>query len=160
MRSTRTVFRPHQRRRSGTSANVAKFLPMRICVDAWDRPAVPTGMVARSMPLPSWSDRIRGLTSCLVGLPESLVPVLQSLPAEVRKQCVQLPLINSDHELSVLYSSLDCFLHAAASGESFGLVLTEAMLCGCPVVTVSRPYRATARWKWSGTSKAVSWPVH
>jgi hypothetical protein len=52
-----------------------------------------------------------------------------------------LPLRDSDRELSVMYSAMDCFLHASTIGESFGLVLTEAMLCGCPVVTVSRPDR-------------------
>ena len=40
-----------------------------------------------------------------------------------------------------MYSSLDCFLHAARIGESFGMVLAEAMLCGCPVVTASRPFK-------------------
>jgi hypothetical protein len=44
-------------------------------------------------------------------------------------------------ELATAYSAMDCFLHAARIGESFGMVLAEAMLCGCPVVTASRPDR-------------------
>jgi glycosyltransferase involved in cell wall biosynthesis len=51
-----------------------------------------------------------------------------------------LPLTDTDTELSLVYSSLDCFLHSATVGESFGYVLTEAMLCECPVVTASTPH--------------------
>jgi hypothetical protein len=40
-----------------------------------------------------------------------------------------------------MYSSMDCFVHGAQIGESFGMVLAEAMLCGCPVVTASRPHK-------------------
>jgi hypothetical protein len=36
---------------------------------------------------------------------------------------------------------MDVFLHAANIGESFGYVLCEAMLCGLPVITVSRPHK-------------------
>ena len=32
-------------------------------------------------------------------------------------------------------------MHAADKGESFGMVLCEAMLCGLPVITLSRPLR-------------------
>lgn len=66
---------------------------------------------------------------------------MASLPADIRRRVVQRPLIASDKELSVFYSSLDCFLHAANQGESFGYVLTEAMLCGCPVVTACQPFK-------------------
>ena len=77
----------------------------------------------------------------LIGLPDSLRPLLAKLPSDVRARIRELPMTASDEELSLFYSSLDCFLHAASQGESFGYILAEAMMCGCPVVTVSTPLR-------------------
>jgi glycosyltransferase involved in cell wall biosynthesis len=77
----------------------------------------------------------------MIGVPRELRSRLQAVPAAVQARIHELPLTNSDAELAALYSSLDCFLHAAYSGESFGMVFTEAMLCGCPVVTAARPYK-------------------
>ena len=36
---------------------------------------------------------------------------------------------------------MDGFLHVSRIGESFGMVLCEAMLCGVPVVTLSTPLK-------------------
>jgi glycosyltransferase involved in cell wall biosynthesis len=77
----------------------------------------------------------------LLGFPASLQPVLDSLREDIRRRVIVLPLTDSDQDLCTFYSSLDCFLHVAQIGESFGLVLTEAMLCGVPVVTASLPYK-------------------
>lgn len=77
----------------------------------------------------------------LLGIPDALRAMRNSLPASVRNRIVILPETNSDSELGTLYSSLDCFVHASLIGESFGLVLAEAMACNCPVVTASRPHR-------------------
>jgi glycosyltransferase involved in cell wall biosynthesis len=76
----------------------------------------------------------------LIGLPDALQPMLRQLPWGIARRVTTLPLTDADHELSLVYSSLDCFLHAATVGESFGYVLTEAMLCECPVVTASTPH--------------------
>jgi glycosyltransferase involved in cell wall biosynthesis len=75
------------------------------------------------------------------GMPGGLKIKLGALSSGVRERIIELPLTESDEELSIFYSSLDCFAHAAIQGESFGLVLAEAMMCGCPVVTLSRPHR-------------------
>lgn len=77
----------------------------------------------------------------LVGLPEELRSRLDALPASIRARVVEIPFLHGDEALRVAYGSLDTFLHAAEIGESFGLVLTEAMLCECPVITLSRPSR-------------------
>ncbi len=77
----------------------------------------------------------------LLGVPDALGALRQSLPPHVRDRIVILPETDSDAELRTLYSSLDCFLHGSLIGESFGLVLAEAMACHCPVVTASRPHR-------------------
>jgi glycosyltransferase involved in cell wall biosynthesis len=76
----------------------------------------------------------------LIGLPDALQPMLRKLPWGIARRVIMLPLTDVDSELSLVYSSLDCFLHAATVGESFGYVLTEAMLCECPVVTASTPH--------------------
>jgi glycosyltransferase involved in cell wall biosynthesis len=81
----------------------------------------------------------------MIGVPKELRPRLQAVPAAVLSRIHELPLTNSDVELATLYSSLDCFLHAAYSGESFGMVLTESMLCGCPVVTAARPHKSNSQ---------------
>jgi glycosyltransferase involved in cell wall biosynthesis len=77
----------------------------------------------------------------LIGVPEMFRPLIASLPEAVRARVCELPMTSSDAELSLFYSSLDCFLHAANQGETFGYVLAEAMMCGCPVVTISQPTR-------------------
>jgi glycosyltransferase involved in cell wall biosynthesis len=76
----------------------------------------------------------------LVGLPDALRPALDAVPPDARRRIVELELTDRDTELSTAYSALDCFIHAASFGESFGYVLTEAMLCECPVVTASTPH--------------------
>ncbi|MEM1041290.1 MAG: glycosyltransferase family 4 protein [Bacteroidota bacterium] len=77
----------------------------------------------------------------LVGLPPELRPDLDALDASVRERIIEVPLLDGDAALRACYGALDVFLHAARIGESFGLVLTEAMLCECPVVTLSTPAR-------------------
>lgn len=46
-----------------------------------------------------------------------------------------LPPVESDEELARFYGSLGALAHANDTGESFGLVIAEAMACGLPVVT-------------------------
>lgn len=46
-----------------------------------------------------------------------------------------LPPVDSDAELAGFYGSLSLLAHANDTGESFGLVIAEAMACGLPVVT-------------------------
>jgi glycosyltransferase involved in cell wall biosynthesis len=75
----------------------------------------------------------------LVGLPEPLRKRLRALPAPVRDRVLELSMMSSDDELRTCYGAMDVFLHASAIGESFGMVLVEAMLCGRPVITLSTP---------------------
>lgn len=50
--------------------------------------------------------------------------------------CVEfLPPLSTDAELAAFYGGLDVLAHANDAGESFGLVIAEAMACGLPVVT-------------------------
>lgn len=77
----------------------------------------------------------------LVGLPEALRPRMEALAPWIRARIVEIPFLTGDAALRAGYSALDVFIHAARIGESFGMVLAEAMLCGCPVVTLSTPAR-------------------
>ena len=59
----------------------------------------------------------------------------------VRARIVSLPVTASDRRLSECLTAMDGFLHLSRIGESFGMVLCEAMLCGVPVVTLSTPLK-------------------
>lgn len=75
----------------------------------------------------------------LVGCPPELRPRIAEMPADARRRVVDIPLLLGDAALRECYGSCDVFLHASAIGESFGLVLCEALLCGLPVITLSTP---------------------
>ncbi|HWR05096.1 MAG TPA: glycosyltransferase family 4 protein, partial [Humidesulfovibrio sp.] len=50
--------------------------------------------------------------------------------------CVEfLPPVSTDAELAEFYGGLFALAHANDTGESFGLVIAEAMACGLPVLT-------------------------
>lgn len=67
------------------------------------------------------------------------------LPIDARQRVLLLDTMDDPWRLGICYSSMDCFLHAARQGESFGYVLTEALLYGLPVITLSRPHRDNAQ---------------
>ena len=59
----------------------------------------------------------------------------------MRTRIVTLPVTASDRRISEYLTAMDGFLHVSRIGESFGMVLCEAMLCGVPVVTLSTPLK-------------------
>ena len=66
------------------------------------------------------------------GIPEAETFVReQGLQAQVEF----LPPLSTDAELAEFYGGLTVLAHANDTGESFGLVIAEAMACGLPVVT-------------------------
>ena len=88
------------------------------------------------------------------GLPDTLQAMAARLPAEVRSRVVELPITNSDAELSRYYSLMDTFVHVSEKGESFGMVLCEAMLCEIPVITMSSPLRDNSQIEVVPSGKA------
>jgi glycosyltransferase involved in cell wall biosynthesis len=48
-------------------------------------------------------------------------------------------------ELLKIYCIMDVYIAASAIGESFGMVIAEAMSCGIPIVTISTPKRDNAQ---------------
>jgi hypothetical protein len=75
------------------------------------------------------------------GMPDEMKQMVKAFPEEIRARVVELPITNSDTELHRYYGLMDVFVHAADKGESFGLVLCEAMLSGLPVITLCTPLR-------------------
>jgi glycosyltransferase involved in cell wall biosynthesis len=75
----------------------------------------------------------------LVGLPEDLRLAVESLPNSVRRRVVLIDFLNGNAALCEAYAAMDVFLHTARIGESFGMVLAEALCCGTPVITLSTP---------------------
>jgi glycosyltransferase involved in cell wall biosynthesis len=91
------------------------------------------------------AEKDRSAHLLLLGLPPQLRRMLDSLPASTRSRIREIPLTDCDAQLATLYSSLDCFLHCAAAGESFGLVICEALLCGVPAVTAATPHKSNTQ---------------
>jgi glycosyltransferase involved in cell wall biosynthesis len=81
---------------------------------------------------------------CVPFLP-NLAEYVRRLSPSVQERIVRVEPISDDVELQRAYSSFDCLLHASDNGESFGYVLAESLLCGVPVVTLSRPHRDNAQ---------------
>lgn len=81
----------------------------------------------------------------LVGASPDVVERVQGLPQALRTRVTLLETLENSVHLGLAYGAMDGFLHAARQGESFGYVLTEALLYGLPVITVSRPHRDNAQ---------------
>jgi hypothetical protein len=67
-----------------------------------------------------------------------MVELVDNLPAGIRRRVHVHPPVHGDDALRGAYNAVDVFAHAAKKGESFGMVLTEAMLCEVPVLTLGR----------------------
>lgn len=73
--------------------------------------------------------------------------------SDIRDKIIIINQIIGDDSLRDCYSSIDIFIHIADQGESFGLVLTEAMLCEVPVVTYSTPWGDNSQCEIVGNGK-------
>ncbi|MGD9729240.1 MAG: glycosyltransferase family 4 protein, partial [Nitrospiraceae bacterium] len=77
----------------------------------------------------------------LVGPPPEIVQRIHELPPSTQLRIKYFPPIHSDKQLFSVVGAMDGFLHLATQGESFGMVLCEAMVAGVPVVTLSTPLK-------------------
>lgn len=78
------------------------------------------------------------LSMILVNPPKEIVSLAEA--SQYSSKIKIIDHIYGDSNLRKVYNAFDIFLHAADQGESFGYVLTEAMLCEVPVVTLSTPW--------------------
>ena len=74
-----------------------------------------------------------------VGAPSNIIKRAQKYDS-IKGHWLSIEKMINDEDLRLCYGSADIFLHMARIGESFGIVLTEAMLCELPVVTINTPY--------------------
>ncbi len=77
----------------------------------------------------------------LVGIPDEIRADVQTMPESSRRRVVLVDFLDGGEALREAYSSMDVFLHASRIGESFGMVLAEALCCGTPVITLSTPIK-------------------
>lgn len=82
-----------------------------------------------------------------VGLPDKLKSELDSLDPDMRNKIYLIDYIEGDIALTEFYKSIDVFIHISKIGESFGYVLAESLLCNCPVVTLSTPFKDNAQFE-------------
>ncbi len=110
----------------------------------------------------SWSPMLMRLFNDLAGKYDKLYlmlvgpsPLIENKIAEspYADRVIVIPELIGDENLSVAYSSLDLMVHAAAGGESFGLVNAESILCGTPVVTLSTPWNSNSQCEVVGHMK-------
>ena len=77
----------------------------------------------------------------LVGLPRELESARDAVPDGIRRRIRCIDFLSDDAMVIDAYAAMDVFLHAAKIGETFGMVLAEALLCGVPVITLGTPER-------------------
>jgi len=81
----------------------------------------------------------------LVGVPYNVQRKIDSCDKKIRSRIKVIDVIDDPFDLGISYKAMDCFLHCAKQGESFGYVLAEALIYGLPVITMSRPHRDNAQ---------------
>ena len=58
----------------------------------------------------------------------------------LRSNIIIIDQIIGDEELRCFYGLMDLMVHIAEGGESFGMVITESLLCETPVLTLNTPW--------------------
>lgn len=99
--------------------------------------------------LPAILARVPGARLLIAG-PGDPATVLQGHPASVVRACEFLGAVTDQQKRSFL-RSVDCYVAPNTGGESFGIILVEAMAAGAPVVAGDIPaFRAVLEDGWAG----------
>ena len=96
------------------------------------------GLAVLLKALPILMEEVPDCRLVLVGEGLKEAAVLRGLDASLRGQVSVIGYV-SDEELPAYYGAADIFCAPALGGESFGIVLLEAMACGTPVVASGIP---------------------
>ncbi len=92
------------------------------------------GNVSRQPPSPKWIFDADSDFEDFATLNHNYGEILEGLGKELGGSVKFLGHVNH-YELPLLYSLADIFVHPAIWNEPFGMILTEAMACGTPVVS-------------------------
>ena len=83
-------------------------------------------------------ENTHNLKLLLVNPPPSILK--RSSSSRFSTDIIHIDRLDGDIPLADCYSSIDVFVLIAGQGESFGMVLTESLLCETPVVTLATPW--------------------
>jgi len=97
------------------------------------------------------SSSIPNLFLLIINAPNTILD--KAAQSAYHKNIVHIPKIIGDDNLAIAYSSMDLMLHIATQGESFGMVLTESILCETPVVALSTPWADNSQGEVIGNGK-------
>ena len=86
----------------------------------------------------------------LIALPEEYKSYIKKLSCEIQERIIVREASRDPAILRGYYQCMDVFLHAANQGETFGMVLAEAMLCEIPVISLFTPYRDNSQLEVTG----------
>ena len=67
-----------------------------------------------------------------------------------RQRIIIIDTIKGDDNLSIAYSSFDVLYLGVNQGESFGMVISEAILCGTPVISLATPWADNSQCEVTG----------
>lgn len=113
------------------------------CPPEHTRPPLSVGRISRPDP-GKWSDLalsfVPALALDMAGLKYRIIGAIPAAEAFVAQHGLEntvkfLPPAVTDAEIADFFASISVLAHANDTGESFGLVIAEAMACGLPVVT-------------------------
>lgn len=83
-------------------------------------------------------EKIEELYLLLINPPETIIEAVNK--SAFKQNVVIIDRIIGDENLSIAYSAMNTMALIAEQGESFGLVITESLLCDTPVVTLNTPW--------------------
>ncbi|MFK7759603.1 MAG: glycosyltransferase family 4 protein [Phycisphaerales bacterium] len=81
----------------------------------------------------------------IAGIGDNSKKHFEHFPQHIKSRIIILPFIHGDEGLRQAYSAMDTFVLATEIGETFGLVLAEAMCCHTPAITLATPTRGNGQ---------------
>lgn len=108
-----------------------------------------------------WSYTIIELFNSVALINDKVYLVLVNPPANIlsladeslyRDRIIHIESIYGDQNLSIAYSSFDVMYMGVEQGESFGMVIPEAILCGTPVISLATPWADNSQCEVTGNN--------
>jgi len=108
-----------------------------------------------------WSYTIVELFNRVALINDNVYLVLVNPPSNIlslageslyRDRIIHIESIYGDQNLSIAYSSFDVVYMGVEQGESFGMVIPEAILCGTPVISLATPWADNSQCEVTGNN--------